>query len=455
MPSVMVISPPFASHAAPMARLAAAMTAAGADVIFACDPAFAGLAAENGVSFAPLSWGDGANTGIAQRTTQSHDAHDRLREFVDSTRLGAVSALLTQAQHRQADMLPSPEETLEAVRMIDEEYRPDWYVVDQLAYAVTLALHCLALPWATFCPGHPSYVVHGDNRFFGLPAYWPDAVRPGAEALAEVEASARDNDRVFTGLFADFISTHAPEMQPPSRAFALTSSRAVVFNYPDLPWLPELPAGPAKIFVGHCGTAGPYIEDTPPLPHSWRDKISRLTDNGRRKLVLVSFGTFLSARDDVLRVVTEGALLSGDVAVVVSGGDRVAALADLADAHERVSVEPTVPQRALLPHVDVVVHHGGNNSFTEALAAGVPALVLPFSSDQFAIAHDVVRAGAGLCLDPHGLVPRQVAEVLLALFSAHFAGFAELVTSVRASGPSAGAAELLTRMGNDVPSRLR
>jgi len=449
----MVISPPFASHAAPMARLAAAMAAAGADVTFACAPAFAGLAAENGIPFASLSWGDGANTGIAQRTAQSRDARHRLAEFVDSTRLGAAPALLTQARHRQADMLPAPEETLRAVRLLDEEYRPDWYVVDQLAYAVTLALHCLALPWATFCPGHPSYVVHGDHRFFGLPAYWPDAVRPGADALAEVEVSARNNDRVFTGLFDDFVATHAPESPPPGRAFSLTSSRAIIFNYPNLPWLPELPAEPAKIFLGHCATAGSYAEDTPALSETWRDEVSRLTDKGRRKLVLVSFGTFLSARDDVLRVVTEGVLLSGDVAVIVSAGDRSTMLADLADVHERVSVEPTVPQRALLPYVDVVVHHGGNNSFTEALSAGVPALVLPFSSDQFSVAHDAVRAGAGLCLDPHGLAPRQVADAIAVLISAPLQGFAELVAQVRSGGPSVGGAELLKTMESAATSR--
>ncbi|MEC3976410.1 glycosyltransferase [Amycolatopsis sp. H20-H5] len=447
MTRVVVISPPFASHATPMATLAAALASRGVDVVFACAPEFRVVAAAAGVPFTALTFGDGANTGIAQRTTQSGDARDRLTEFLDATRRGAGPALLTQARHRGADMLSEPQATLRAVRVLDERYRPDWYLVDQLAYAVTLALYCLDRPWATFCPGHPSYLVHRDDQLFGLPAYWPDAVRPGAGELAAVEAAARDNDRAFTKLFAEVAAECAPRRPRPERAFALTSSRAVVLNYTDLPWLPELPGKPVKIFLGHCGTAGPYRRGALPLARTWRHQVDRLTGGGRRKLVLVSFGTFLSARDDVLRTVAEGILLLDDVALIVSAGDRAPELADLTRAADRVLVEATVPQRALLPYVDAMVHHGGNNSFTEALAAGVPALVLPFSSDQFSIAHDLVLAAAGVCLDPNRLTAELAAAAVDSLLTRPHPELAGLTERVRAAGPAAGVADLLSAMG--------
>jgi UDP:flavonoid glycosyltransferase YjiC (YdhE family) len=47
------------------------------------------------------------------------------------------------------------------------------------------------------------------------------------------------------------------------------------------------------------------------------------------------------------------------------------------------------------------VTHGGNNSVTEALTCGVPMLVLPFSTDQFAGAAAIERAGLGEALDPN------------------------------------------------------
>ncbi|WP_394619093.1 glycosyltransferase [Lentzea sp. JNUCC 0626] len=161
-------------------------------------------------------------------------------------------------------------------------------------------------------------------------------------------------------------------------------------NYPELPWLPPLPEHQRQIFLGHCTTA-----DT--LDEVLLDRVRE------RRVLLVALGNFLSARHDVLREVVEGALRIPDLTVVVAAGGRVAELADLAE-DPRVVVESDVPQRALLPHVTAMVYHGGNNSFTECLAAGMPALGLPFSSDQFHIAHDTERSGAGLCLDltpPH------------------------------------------------------
>jgi UDP:flavonoid glycosyltransferase YjiC (YdhE family) len=55
---------------------------------------------------------------------------------------------------------------------------------------------------------------------------------------------------------------------------------------------------------------------------------------------------------------------------------------------------------------------------TEALTAGVPLLVLPLSTDQFAGAAALERAGFGEALDPNSATPedlREAAARLLAL----------------------------------------
>ncbi|MFG2434567.1 glycosyltransferase [Streptomyces sp. NPDC048508] len=169
------------------------------------------------------------------------------------------------------------------------------------------------------------------------------------------------------------------------------------------------------------------------------------------RLVLVAFGTFLSARDDVLRAIVQGVLEgTRDTSVVVAAGERTAKLSDLTG--ERVVVLPSVPQQSLLEHVDVVIHHGGNNSFTESVRAGVPALVLPFSSDQFAVARDAERAGTGVVVDPNALTPADVARALDGLAAA-CSGLAYKTDRLRERGPRWGAARLMAAMGERALSR--
>ncbi|MEU4586751.1 nucleotide disphospho-sugar-binding domain-containing protein [Kitasatospora aureofaciens] len=120
-----------------------------------------------------------------------------------------------------------------------------------------------------------------------------------------------------------------------------------------------------------------------------------------------------------------------------------------APGSSRRPVAATIPQQELLPHAAAMVHHGGNNSFTECLHAGVPALVLPFSSDQFAIAHDAERAAAGRCLDPNTLTPAAAGHAVAALLADRAHGTAALGVRLRPHGPARAASALLRCM----PSR--
>jgi UDP:flavonoid glycosyltransferase YjiC (YdhE family) len=60
--------------------------------------------------------------------------------------------------------------------------------------------------------------------------------------------------------------------------------------------------------------------------------------------------------------------------------------------------------------VDLVIHHGGCNSFTEALCYGKPMLILPFSSDQFSIGYDAQKEELAECLDPNHFEDEELAE---------------------------------------------
>jgi len=63
-----------------------------------------------------------------------------------------------------------------------------------------------------------------------------------------------------------------------------------------------------------------------------------------------------------------------------------------------VIVESWFPQPSVIPQMDVVIHHGGNNSFTECLLFGKPAIVMPFAWDGHDNATRVQETGHGFKL---------------------------------------------------------
>jgi MGT family glycosyltransferase len=68
------------------------------------------------------------------------------------------------------------------------------------------------------------------------------------------------------------------------------------------------------------------------------------------------------------------------------------------DVPPNVIIDSWFPQPSVIPQVDVVVHHGGNNSFTECLLFGKPAIIMPFAWDGHDNATRVEETGHGFTL---------------------------------------------------------
>ena len=67
-----------------------------------------------------------------------------------------------------------------------------------------------------------------------------------------------------------------------------------------------------------------------------------------------------------------------------------------------------LPQTSILPQVDLVITHGGNNTVTEALYFGKPMVVLPLFWDQYDNAQRVHDTGFGVRLDTYGHTREQL-----------------------------------------------
>ena len=67
-----------------------------------------------------------------------------------------------------------------------------------------------------------------------------------------------------------------------------------------------------------------------------------------------------------------------------------------------------LPQTSILPQVDLVITHGGNNTVTESLFFGKPMVVLPLFWDQYDNAQRVHDTGFGVRLDTYGHTREQL-----------------------------------------------
>ncbi len=75
------------------------------------------------------------------------------------------------------------------------------------------------------------------------------------------------------------------------------------------------------------------------------------------------------------------------------------------------------PFSRLLPSCRALVHHGGIGSVSQALAAGIPQLVMAMAHDQHDNAERLKRLGVGAALRPSRFTSRRVADVLGRLLS--------------------------------------
>jgi UDP:flavonoid glycosyltransferase YjiC (YdhE family) len=60
-----------------------------------------------------------------------------------------------------------------------------------------------------------------------------------------------------------------------------------------------------------------------------------------------------------------------------------------------------LPQTKVIPRVDLVISHGGNNTVTETLHFGKPLIVLPLFWDQYENAQRIDELGFGVRLDTY------------------------------------------------------
>jgi UDP:flavonoid glycosyltransferase YjiC (YdhE family) len=107
-----------------------------------------------------------------------------------------------------------------------------------------------------------------------------------------------------------------------------------------------------------------------------------------------------------------------------------------------------LPQTKLIPLVDLVITHGGNNTTTEAFHFGKPMVVLPLFWDQYDNAQRVDETGFGVRLPTYAFEPADLTGAIDGLLAGTLPRrMAEIGAEIRSRDGVAKAAEAIEAVG--------
>ncbi|MEV0969475.1 glycosyltransferase [Microtetraspora glauca] len=272
------------------------------------------------------------------------------------------------------------------LKAIIERVQPDVIVEDNV---ITFpALLTAGKPFVRIVSCNPLEVKGSDiaPAFSGLPA----------DDRSEWDAFRAEYDRTHREIYTAFNEWVVEQGAPP---------------LPDLDFIHE---GDANLYVF------PEIvdyTDERPLGPTWTrlDSSVRETDveftfpevEGDGPWVYFSLGSLGSADVELMRRVIS-VLATTPYRFIVSKGPL----------HEEIELAPNmwgaefVPQTTIIPQVDLVITHGGNNTTTEALHFGKPMILLPLFWDQYDNAQRVHEKGYGVRLDTYGFTDEELTGAL-------------------------------------------
>ena len=334
---------------------------------------------------------------------------EQLRAFIAPT----WQALVDGARH--AD---------ERLAAIFDELEPDVIVEDNVC--AFPAIPASGRPWVRIVSCNPLELKDPalPPPFSGLPLDDP----------SEWEAFREEYARRIGALQAEFSALCVDRGAPPLPGLELIH---------ESPWL-NLMLYPAELDYPRSRPLAPTWHNLETCVRT-TDQPWEPPDPDGRALVYLSLGSLGSA-DVALMERLVDLLSTTPHRYVVSTGPQHAEY-ELAD--NMVGAE-FLPQTSVLPHVDAVITHGGNNTTTECMWFGKPMLVLPIFWDQHDNAQRVHETGFGIRLPTYSLEREQLAGAVdMLLADTELRGrSAAAAARLRRRPGNVAAADLIERVGD-------
>ena len=243
----------------------------------------------------------------------------------------------------------------------------------------------------------------------------------GADVAPAYSGLPADDRSEWESFRAEYDRTHRP-MWEAFNAWVVEQGAAPLA---DLEFIHESDAANLYVFPQEAD----YV-DRRPLDATWHrmdssvretDDVYELPEAVRDRpegsaLIYLSLGSLGGADVDLMRRLID-VLSRTPHRYIVSKGPQ----ADLIELPDTMVGAEFLPQTTVIPQVDLVITHGGNNTTTESLHFGKPMILLPLFWDQYDNAQRMDELGFGVRLatyafteeEMHGAIDRLLGDVEL------------------------------------------
>jgi MGT family glycosyltransferase len=312
------------------------------------------------------------------------------------------------------------------LKEILDRARPDVIVEDNVSGFPALLTH--GAPWVRIMSCNPLEMKDPDlpPTFSGYPT---DDPTDWSAFRHEYERSHRELWSGFDGWMREQGAPPLPDLE-----FIHESEHLNLWIYPD---------------------AADYLRSRP-LASSWHNLESSVRDtdepwtvpaelrHGEGALVYLSLGSLGSADIDLMRRLVD-VLSRSRHRFIVSKGPR----ADELELADNMWGAARLPQTSIIPEVDLVITHGGNNTVTESLHFGKPMVLLPLFWDQYDNAQRIDELGFGVRLATYDFVDEELTTAVDGLLEDEVlrSSLDALGDRIRDTGGTRHAADLIEDLG--------
>jgi MGT family glycosyltransferase len=398
----------------------------GHRVVFAAEASWAG-------KLAPLGFEeDLVDLAPAPEDAGEQDAGQFWKDFIRETapefRKPTIDQLATFMQPTWQALIDGAIYCEPQLRQIIERVQPDVIVEDNVV--AFPALTTAGVPFVRIVSCNPLEVKGPDipPAYSGLPA---------------------DDRSQWADFRAEYDRTHRPMWE----AFNAWVVEQGADPLPDLEFIHESDVSNLYVFPKEVD-----YTDRRPLDATWTrmDSSVRETDNDYvvpaevadrpegSALVYLSLGSLGGADVDLMRRLVD-VLGRTPHRYIVSKGPQ----ADLIELADNMVGAEFLPQTKVIPQVDLVITHGGNNTTTESLHFGKPMILLPLFWDQYDNAQRMDELGYGIRLSTYAFADEEMFDALERLLgdAELRARMADMGTAIRARDGLRRGAEEIERVG--------